>query len=100
MGNMNSTDHQLERLLKAASQVSEEPDALPGSFERRILEAWQRERGVANRDAAVVRVMGWAVGGSCAVLVACLVWAQDRDPQQDSEALSLVNSSIHLSLLP
>ncbi len=98
MSNMNSIDHQLQRLLNAASQVSEEPAALPCSFERRVLEAWHLERAIVQRDAALRRVIGWTVGGSFAVLVACLVWS--HDPQQDSEALSLVNSSIHLSLLP
>lgn len=96
---MRHIDHQLQRLLKAASRASDPASSLPVSVERRILAQWREQRS-DRREIAVQRLLGWAMVYACLLLVMCFAWAEHAESRRSSEALSLVNSSIQLSLLP
>ena len=96
---MKHIDHQLQRLLKAASQVPDPADSLPVSLERQVLSKWRQQRGCGGEH-AIQRLLSWAMVYAALLLMMCFVWTQYSESRQSSEALSLVNSSIQLSLLP
>jgi hypothetical protein len=96
---MKHIDHQLQRLLKAASRVPDPSASLPVSLERQVLAQWQRQRG-SGGELAVQRLLSWAMVYAGLLLMMCFVWTQYSESRQSSEALSLVNSSIQLSFLP
>ena len=97
---MKHIDHQLQRLLKAASRVPDPSASLPVSLERQVLAQWQRQRGNGG-ELAVQRMLSLAMVSAGLLLMMCFVWTQySNESRQSSEALSLVNSSIQLSLLP
>jgi hypothetical protein len=96
---MKHIDHQLQRLLKAASRVPDPSASLPVSLERQVLAQWQRQRR-GGGELTVQRLLSWAMVYAGLLLMMCFVWTQYSESRQSSEALSLVNSSIQLSLLP
>jgi hypothetical protein len=98
---MKHIDHQLQRLLKAASRVPDPSASLPVSLQRQVLAQWQWQRQRGNGgELAVQRLLSWSMVYAGLLLMMCFVWAQYSESRQSSEALSLVNSSIQLSLLP
>lgn len=96
---MSPIDHQLHRLLKAASRVPDENVALPAALQGRVLAEFRRQRQPSG-ELAVRRLLGWSVVQAVILALACFVWAKSSNSPQESEALSLVNSSIQLALHP
>lgn len=96
---MSPIDHQLHRLLKAASQAPDEVAALPASMQGRVLTELRRQQQ-PSAELAVRRLLGWSVVQAVVLALLCFVWAKSSDSTRESEALSLVNSSIQLALHP
>ena len=96
---MKHIDHQLQRLLKAASHVSDPGASLPASMERQVLAQWRRQRRDSS-EVTLQRLLSWAMVYACLILAMCFAWTRYQDARPSSEALSLANSSIQLSLLP
>ena len=96
---MKHIDHQLQRLLKAASQASDSSASLPVSMEKQVLAQWKRQRRGFG-ELAFQRLLSWAMVSACLLLAMCFAWTHYSESRQTSEALTLVNSSIQLSFLP
>ncbi|MCS1407681.1 MAG: hypothetical protein M2R45_00841 [Verrucomicrobia subdivision 3 bacterium] len=96
---MSHIDHQLECLLKAASRVPEPTEALPAGLEQRVLARLRMQKS-QGEDVVIHRMLSWAMVYSCLLALLCFVWSYMGDAGQHSEAATVVNSSIQLSLAP
>ncbi len=96
---MNPIDHQLQRLLKAASRAPEPKASLPPSLEQRVMAQLRRQR-VPQVEVAFLRLCRWALGFAAVFALMAFIWSSQGSRETGSEALTLANSSIQLSLLP
>jgi type VI protein secretion system component VasF len=96
---MSPSDQQLQRLLKAASQVPEGADAVPAALEQQVLTAL-RMRRKAGDDLAMQRFLSGMMLCACLLLLGCFLWTRVVESSRAPESLTLANSSIQLSFLP
>ncbi|MDB6122608.1 MAG: hypothetical protein JWQ71_1601 [Pedosphaera sp.] len=101
---MNETNHQLDRLLKAAARAPQ-GEVAPASFamETRVMAAWR----VGRSGEDVMALISWfrrAVACGCLVMVVSLAWgysissSQTDTANNSNEPISIADSALTMAL--
>ena len=97
---MKPTDHQLNRLLKAASRAPEPTDQSPSQdWVRSVLSACQANRQRVDEELSET-VLKWSLTVACIIVALSMAWHQSTIDAQLPEVVSVANSGITATLAP
>jgi len=97
---MKSTEHQLNRLLKAASQAPDPVCLIPSrEWTRQALSACRTQRAHLNQQLNDV-VLKCSLAAACVITALSLAWHYSSTSYQMPEAVSVANSGIEISFAP
>lgn len=97
---MKPTDHQLNRLLKAASRAPEPNSQSPSQdWVKSVLSACQANRQRLDEELSET-VLKWSLTVACIIVAATMAWHHSTTDSQLPEVVSVANSGIAASLAP
>jgi len=97
---MKSIDHQLNRLLKAASQAPEPASFVPSAgWVHSVMQTCQLQGRKLDEQLSDA-VLKWSLMGALTVTALSLVWHFSFTGSPLSEVVSVANSGIEISLAP
>lgn len=98
---VNTSDHQLGRLLKAASRArGETVHAISEAAEERAIRSWADSVAIENGFFWMLPLLRRALALAYAVALAALVFRCYEPAQPAADEVAIVNSSVSLSYLP
>lgn len=97
---MKPTDHQLNRLLRAASRAPESTDHGPSpEWVKSVISACQTNRQRVDEELSET-VLKWSLTVACIIVALTMAWHQSAVDAQLPEIVSVANSGIAASLAP
>jgi hypothetical protein len=98
---VNTFDHQLDRLFKAASRApGGGPHAIPVALEGRALALWADRVAVDNGLFWVLPMLRHALAVACAFALAAVLFHCSETAQPAADEAAIINCPISLSYLP
>ena len=97
---MKPTDHQLNRLLRAASRAPEPPDGRPPQeWVSSVLSACRANRQRMEEELSET-VLKYSLTVACIIVACTMAWYHSTVNSQLPEVVSVANSGIAASLAP
>ena len=97
---MKHADHQLNRLLRAASRAPETPDIRPSqNWVKSVLSACQDRRQQVDEELSET-VLKWSLMVACIIVALTMAWHHSTIDSQLPEVVSVANTGIAATLAP
>ena len=99
---MNSTNQQLERLLKSAARASRPlPDEIPFATQARVLAHWRRlPSGAGDLAQMLLPLFRRAALCACLLMLLSIAFSYRTILSAENEEVILANAAVDLTLLP
>jgi len=98
---MNKSEHDLQRLIKAAAQAPREVSReVPFDLERRVLALWRSGTAAVDDFFSPIPLYRRALAFACAMVVAALAFYYWESSQPPSDDVVIINTPVSLNYLP